>query len=158
MRGAADMAGKWKGILLVASLALNLAFFSLYLHKKFVKKMDPANENGYEQSLKLKEKQQDEIYLVTKEFNVKYIKFKQDILNKRMEIIEELGDPEFNLELLEEKTNELNDLENQLNHSFVETLIQMNTILDSQQRLNFLYQLSKNWFFLKKDSSREKHD
>ena len=152
------VAGKWKNIVLAASLALNLAFVASFVFNKIDTPKRTAPENGIEQKMQLRKDQHKAIHSITKEFNVNFLKFKQDILDKRMEIIEEVGDPEFDPATLERRTNELNDLENQLNHSFVETMVQVSNILDSQQRLNFLIKLSKNWFFLEDRPSGAKND
>jgi Spy/CpxP family protein refolding chaperone len=67
-----------------------------------------------------------------------------------------MGDTDFNLEDIEKKTGELNELENQLNLLFVETLIQINNLLEPEQRLTFLYKLSQNWFFIDKGRNDSK--
>ena len=67
-----------------------------------------------------------------------------------MDIIDELGDPAFNLENIKTKIDELNELENRLNLEFVGTMVQITNILDSKQRLDFLYKLSENWFFIQR--------
>lgn len=143
------MKNKWVKIILIASLAFNLAFISTAIYKKFfVKTKKIEREIKFEDKLQIKDMQREEMNLISKKFNINYIKFKQDILEKRMEIIEELSDPEPNFENIEKLTAELNEMENQLNTNFVDTLAHINSILDSKQRLNFLYKLSKNWFFM----------
>ena len=83
------------------------------------------------------------------DFQINLLKFKQDILEKRMDLIEELGDPEFEIENINAKVGQLNELENNLNQAFIETLIQINGTYDSKQWLNLLSKLSENWFFIK---------
>lgn len=67
-----------------------------------------------------------------------------------MDIIDELGDPASNLENIKTKIDELNKLENRLNLEFVDTMVRVTNILDSKQRLDFLYKLSENWFFIQR--------
>ncbi len=76
------------------------------------------------------------------------------ILGKRIAIVEAMGDPEFDPEDVKTKTGELNELENQLNLVFVNSLIEITNVLDNQQRLNFLIKLSRNWFFMKEKRKR----
>lgn len=69
------------------------------------------------------------------------------MLEKRIDIIELLGDPEYETEILEEKLLELNDIENELNYEFVSTLLEVSAVMDPDQWLKFLYNLSRSWFF-----------
>jgi hypothetical protein len=142
------MAGRGFKILLAASLALNLAFIASFVYKKLSPR-EPSRPRRIEFAsvIELSPQQKQEIEKISKSFRLDMVKFKQEILDKRIEIIEELGDPEANLEVVEEKTKELNQLEAQLNHRFVQTLMQVTTVMDSQQRINFLLKLSNNWFF-----------
>lgn len=139
-------------IILVASLALNTAFIVSYF---FGGKSNPEEENleEYRMDLNLQDKQQKEIEAIIKTFRINLLRFKQEILSKRMEIIEELGDPEFDPENLKAKTNELNELENQINLGFINTLIEINGALSTRQRIDFLLKLSQNWFFVKNGGS-----
>jgi Spy/CpxP family protein refolding chaperone len=104
----------------------------------------------FDAKLKLQKKQKEEIDAVIKKFRIDKLKFKQDILEKRMDIIDELGAPAFDLENINTEIGELNELENQLNLEFVDTMLQVTNILDSKQRLDFLYKLSENWFFIER--------
>jgi len=65
-----------------------------------------------------------------------------------VEIIEELGNPACDPQKVNSQNEELNGLENQLNRDFIATLLKINEILEPDQRLNLLYSLSRNWFFL----------
>ncbi len=150
------MKNRWIKIILAASLALNLAFGSTLVYKNFFKKKSlPGADIRLDTQLKLQEEQKKGIDLIIKRFRINLVRFKQDILEKRMDIIDELGNPDFDLESIKVKTEELNELEDQLNLAFVDTLVQLTHILDSRQRLNFLYELSQNWFFIKKNASNE---
>ena len=153
------MKGKWIKIIFVASLALNIAFISTSIYTNFFpKKIKPEVEVEFANGIKLNDSQKEKMNATMKNFKLELLRFKQDILEKRIDIIEELGDSEFSLENLENRASELNVLENQLNLIFVDTLVQINGILDSKQRIDFLYRLSKNWFFIENDSKGEKND
>jgi Spy/CpxP family protein refolding chaperone len=145
------MQNKWVKIILVASLAFNLAFLSTAVYKNFIAPRKNPGKLICKDELKLKEEQKEKIKRIIKEFKISLLDYKQDILDKRIAIIEAMGETEFNLEDIEKKTKELNERENQLNLLFVDTLIRINALLEPGQRLNFLYKLSQNWFFINKD-------
>ena len=145
------MRNKWIKIILAASIALNLAFVSTYIYihagaKSSHHKKPPTAHP----CLKLQEKQKKEIGIIIKKFRINKLKFKQDILEKRMDIIDELGTHDYDLEKIKTKTDELNELENRLNLDFVDTVVRITNILDSKQRLDFLYRFSENWFFIRR--------
>lgn len=149
------MAGRGFKILLVASLALNVAFVASFLYKKLTpRETRHPRRIEFASVIELNPAQKIEIEKISKRFRLDMVKYKEDILNKRIEIIEELSDPEANLEAVEEKTKELNQLEAQLNHNFVQTLMQVTTVMDSKQRINFLLKLSNHWFFRRPGASR----
>jgi len=58
------------------------------------------------------------------------MRYKQEILEKRIDIIDELGDPSFDPQTITTRTDELNQLENELNLLFVDTLIRINALLE----------------------------
>ena len=148
---------KWLKLVLTASLALNLAFAAPYIYNKFlVKDAEPVKEIKLKTTLNLREEQKEQLDTIIKKFKLSLMRYKQEILEKRIDIIDELGDPEFDPETITDCTNELNKLENELNLVFVETLVQINALLEPGQRLNFLYKLSKNWFFIGKKKAFEK--
>jgi len=163
------MNNKWIKILLVASLALNAAFAGKYIlrkinpprhqkpfHKKLVK--NPGENPGVKQirsELNLSKEQLKEVRSIIKQYRIDMLGYKQEILNQRIDIIESFSDQQFNQEDLTKKTAALNELENQLNLSFIATLVKINDLLDSQQRMDFLLKLSRNWFFID-DSGRRR--
>jgi Spy/CpxP family protein refolding chaperone len=157
------MKSKWIKILLIASLALNLAFLSTLAYRRLIalkhfhhdKEINSPMAQIIENDLELKKDQKEEIRKIIKEFELKLMDYKQQILDQRIDIVETMGDPDFNLQDLELKTSELNKLENQLNLTFVDALTRINTLLEPQQRMNFLYKLSKQWFFLPKRTPGE---
>ena len=143
------MKNKGLKILLVASIALNLAFFSGLGIKKFLNR-DKKQETvlNFRIDLNIHQNQKKHLDTIIKQFRLQLIKSKQNILEKRIEIIEELSDPEVDFGILKTKTQELNKYENQMNNIFVEALININNLLDEKQRLSFLLKLSQNWFFM----------
>jgi Spy/CpxP family protein refolding chaperone len=153
------MKAKWLKLVLAASLALNLSFAVPYIYNKFfVKHKEPEKEIKLETktTLNLQKEQKEQLSSIIKKFRLNLMRYKQEILEKRIDIIDELGDPEFDPETITTRTNELNQLENELNLFFVDTLIQINALLEPGQRLNFLYKLSKYWFFIDKRKSFRK--
>jgi Spy/CpxP family protein refolding chaperone len=151
------MNGKWLKIVLAASLALNLAFTAPYIYNKFLRKSPEPPESKHARSdLDLRQEQKDQLRAIFKDFKVHMMEFKQDILAKRIDIIDELGDPDFEPQTITTLTTQLNKLENQLNLLFVDSLIRINALLDPDQRLRFLYRVSKDWFFLDKGRSFRK--
>lgn len=149
---------KWIKILLIASLAFNLAFVISAITKKFLHNdSDSLKRTLQSPELILHNSQKNEVYAIMKQFRIRLMEFKQDILEKRMDIIEELSDPECDFNQLKNKTNELNEYENQMNNLFVETLIRINNLLDPKQRLSLLLKLSENWFFIHDPESISNH-
>lgn len=148
---------KWLKLVLVVSLAVNLAIAAPFLYRKLISKPGKSSKTiELSSGLNLGNEQKEQIDAVVKTFKLKLMQFKQDILEKRIDIIDELGDPEFEPADITARAEELNKLHNELNLLFVETLMRINALLDSEQRLNFLYRLSKDWFFLNRQL-REKH-
>jgi Spy/CpxP family protein refolding chaperone len=150
--------GTWLKLVLTASLALNLAFAAPYIYNKFiVRDEEPVEDIKLEKTtLNLRKEQKESLDSIIKKFRLSLMRYKQEILEKRIDIIDELGDPEFDPETVTARTNELSKLEKELNLLFVETLIQINALLEPGQRLNFLYKLSKNWFFINRKKTFEK--
>jgi len=83
-----------------------------------------------------------------RKFRIDSLLAKEEIRDKRVEIIEELGNPDCDPDTVQSLTGELNQLENRLNSDFVAALLKINEILEPGQRLSLLYRLSRNWFFL----------
>jgi Spy/CpxP family protein refolding chaperone len=160
------MKNKWLKIILAASLALNLAFISTTLYRVITDhaRQDISKKKRYAKTgFNLRQDQKEKIKKIVKQFRVNLLEYKQDILDKRIAIIEAMSGTETNLPDIEEKTNQLNHLENRLNMLFVEALIQINSLLEPEQRLKLLYKLSQNWFFIHKPPRRpskkgERHD
>ena len=147
------MKAKWLKLVLAASLALNLAFAAPYIYNKFLiknKELEKEIKLKTKSTLNLQKEQKDQLDSIIKKFRLNMMRYKQEILEKRIDIIDELGDPSFDPQTITTRTDELNQLENELNLLFVDTLIQINALLEPGQRLNFLYKVSKNWFFIDK--------
>jgi Spy/CpxP family protein refolding chaperone len=139
----------WKNkivpLLLTVSLALNLAFLAAFIYKKV--RHHPMPPPEFRSDFGLKTDQEAKAHDIIRKFKINSILFKEDILEKRVEIVEELGNPLCDAEKINKKTEELNQLENQLNRDFITALLKINAILEPEQRLNMLYSLSRNWFF-----------
>jgi len=133
-------------LLLTVSLALNLAFLAAFVYKK-VGRQRPAPSIDFKSDFGLKADQETKVREIVRRFKINSILFKEDILDKRVEIVEELGSPLCDAEKINKKTEELNQLENQLNRDFIAALLKINDILEPAQRLNMVYSLSRNWFF-----------
>jgi Spy/CpxP family protein refolding chaperone len=148
------MKNKWLKIILAASLALNLAFVSTAVYREVSRGRKTEKEQKHEKpfapKFNLNEDQKEKIKKIVREFKMNLLEYKTDILDKRIAIIEAMSETEFNPDDIETKTKELNRLENELNVLFVEALIQINALLEPEQRLNLLYRLSRNWFFIEK--------
>ncbi len=142
------MQNKWVKIIFTASLAFNLAFVSTAVYRKFTAPRENQGKAIYKEDIKLDGEQKEKIKQIIKQFRITLLDYKQDILDKRIAIIEAMSDTEFNLDDIEKKTKELNERENQFNFLFVDTLIRINDLLEPGQRLNFLYKLSQDWFFI----------
>ena len=135
-------------IILAGSLALNLAFAGAGIFKMV--KRDGSSDLKRPESNRpydLSQVQSVKIDEIVKNFRIKLVGNKSEVLEKRIDIIELLGDPEFKTEALENKLLELNDIENELNYEFVSTLLEISTVMDLDQWLKFLYNLSRSWFF-----------
>ena len=135
------------GLVFTVSLALNLAFLAAFAYQK-IRRHRPAPPVEFKSDFGLKAGQDAKVRGIVRKFKINSILFKEDILDKRVEIVEELGNPLCDPEKIAKKTEELNQLENQLNRDFIATLLKINEILEPDQRLNLLYSLSRNWFFL----------
>ena len=135
-------------IIFIASLAFNLAFISAGIYRTINSgKIEKSKESAFAGRYGLSEKQNISLEKIVKNFRIKLTENKSDVLEKRIDIIELLGDPEFMAETLEEELLRLNDIEAELNNAFVSTLLEISTVLDQGQWIKFLYNLSKGWFF-----------
>ncbi|MEN8221736.1 MAG: hypothetical protein ABFR36_00645 [Acidobacteriota bacterium] len=135
-------------IILAGSLALNLAFLGAGIFRMVNKDSSPDLKSPELISpYELRDDQRVKLDKIVKSFRVKLAGNKSEVLEKRIDIIELLGDPEFKTETLENKLLELNDIENELNYEFVSTLLEISTVMDINQWLKFLYNLSRSWFF-----------
>jgi uncharacterized membrane protein len=133
-------------LLLTVSLALNLAFLAGFVYRK-VRRHHPTPPLEFKSDFGLKADQEAKVRKIVRKFKINSILFKEDILDKRVEIVEELGNPLGDPEKIAKKTEELNQLENQLNRDFIAALLKINDVLEPEQRLNMIYGLSRNWFF-----------
>jgi len=140
---------KFLTFLLAISLALNLAFLAALVYKRALHKKD-----GIRPPLEMKNDfllaagQEKQVREIIHKFKINSLLAKEDTRDKRVEIIEEMGNPACDPQKVNNLTDELNQLENQLNRDFIAALLKINVILEPSQRLNLLYRLSRNWFFL----------
>ena len=146
---------KWLTFLLAVSLALNLAFLTALVYRKVHNK-----KGGIRPPLEMKNDfrlaagQEKQLREIIHKFKINSLLSKEDIRDKRVEIIEELGNPACDPKNVNKRTEELNQLENQLNLDFIAALLQIIDILEPSQRLNLLYQLSRNWFFFDREPEK----
>lgn len=148
------MKNKWLKIILVGSIALNIAFLTNigYTYFSFTAKRN-WKKYDFKEDYQLAKNQKQKIRGIMKKFRLNLVKSRSDILAKKIEIIEWIGDSEANYEDIQQEIQELNDLEKQINFAFVESLIKISDILDSKQRMNLLLKISQNWFLKKKNKS-----
>jgi Spy/CpxP family protein refolding chaperone len=140
---------KGLAFLLAVSLALNLAFLAALGYKKMLHgKTAPRPPLEMKNDFSLSAEQEKQAHAIIHKFKINSLLAKEDIRDKRVEIIEELGNPDCDPKKVNSLAGELNQLENQLNIDFIATLLNINEILEPSQRLNLLYRLSRNWFFL----------
>ena len=141
--------------LLAISLALNLAFLAALVYKKTLhKKGIPRPPLEMKNDFLLSAGQEKQVGEIIHKFKINSLQSKEDIRDKRVEIIEELGNPACDPQKIKSQNEELNQLENQLNRNFIVALLKISDVLEPSQRLNMLYRLSRSWFFL--TPSREK--
>lgn len=141
---------RWLPFLLSLSLALNLAFLAALIYKRTALKKSavrPRLEIKNDIS-NLSSAQAAQVRALVNAFKLNSLQAKENIRDKRVEIIEELGQPACDASTIASLTEELNQMENQLNRDFLAALQKINDILEPSQRLNLLYLMSRNWFFL----------
>src|SRR5512136_1257971 len=108
-------------LLLALSLALNLAFLAAIAYRRLHhRRLPPPVE--FKSDLRLTNAQDTKVREIIRNFKINSIMFKEDILDKRVQIIEELGNPLCDKALIAKRTDELNQLENQLNRDFIAAL------------------------------------
>jgi Spy/CpxP family protein refolding chaperone len=146
---------KFLTFLLAISLALNLAFFAALAYKMALHKKSAAGPPlEIKNDFRLAAGQEKQMREIIHKFKINSLLSKEDIRDKRVEIIEELGNPACDPQKVNDLTAELNQLENQLNRDFIAALLKINIILEPSQRLNLLYRLSRNWFFFNREPEK----
>lgn len=140
-------------LLLTVSLALNLAFVAAFIFQRF-RQRPPAPHPELRNDFGLSAEQDARVREIVRKFRINSILFREDILDKRVRIIEELGQPQGDREAIAARTEELNALENQLNRDFIAALLEIGDVLEPGQRLDMIYRLSRNWFFFDRDGKK----
>lgn len=146
---------KFVTFILAVSLVLNLAFltalvYKRVLHKKGVTRPPLEMKNDF----RLAAGQEKQVREIIHKFKINSLLSKEDIRDKRVEIIEEMGNSACDAQKVNSLTDELNLLENQLNRDFIAAMLKINIILEPSQRLNLLYRLSRNWFFFNREPDK----
>ncbi len=133
-------------LLLAVSLALNLAFLSFLVSQR-LRRHRPAPPFAPRSEIGLRADQDTRVRGIVRSFKLASLQYKEDILDKRVAIIEELGGPRPDRAAIAARTEELNALEAQLNRDFIAALLRVADVLDPGQRLDMIYHLSRGWFF-----------
>lgn len=140
---------RWLTFLLAVSLALNLAFLAALVYRRMLHERSvPRPPLELKNDFNLSADQEKQVRAIIHKFKINSLLAKEDIRDKRVEIIEELGNPACDPQKVNSQNEELNVLENQLNRDFIAALLKINATLEPSQRLNLLYSVSRNWFFL----------
>ncbi len=141
------MKNRWLTALLVSSLALNLALLGAAAWRRLHAPQRPAfRPPSLRLGLPLGEEQRRHVQPLLRQFKLRSIIAREDILAKRVQILEALGDPGADAAAVKGLTDELNKLENDLNQDFIDTLLAVSEKLEPPQRLNLLYRLSRSWY------------
>ncbi len=134
--------------ILIASLSFNLAFVSLGIYKRFIEeKKGNVIETKKGSLSELSSDNRREVEKIIDKFNKKMVNYRSEILDKRIDIIQEMGNPEFTSESVKSKIQELNKIENEMNDVFIDTLVDISSAISQKNWLKFLYNLSRSWFF-----------
>ncbi len=140
-------------ILLIASIAINIVYIikssSIEEKKQAIKQNLIIKKPVIKDIPNLSNIQKKQLRKIIKEFKITLSDYKNQILAKRIDIIDELSNPDFSLEELKKATTELNKSENELNFYFVESLGKINRVMNPEQRMKLLIKFSRYWFFLK---------
>ncbi len=140
---------KWLFLGLLVSLAVNLALVASLIYGRIEARRPPSlPPPHFRNDFQVPPEKRQQVHSLIHGFRIRSLELKEEILTKRVEIIEELGNPDSNPDTIKIKTAELNQLESQLNDAFINILQQISDLLDPGQRLNLLYRLGQNWFFI----------
>ena len=140
-------------IFLAASIAVNIVF--IIKLTRVEEETQPIKQNLIVKKPVIKDIpnlskiQKTQLRKIIKEFKITLSDYKNQILAKRIDIIDELSNPDFSLEELKKATTELNKSENELNLYFVESLGKISSVMNPEQRMKLLIKFSRYWFFLK---------
>jgi len=138
--------------LLLASLAVNVALALTFFHHRRPSRRPPPpvidRPVEIPADLDIHDDQRQALQEMIRRYRVDSLPIREDIMDRRVAIIEELGRPDFDPAAVRTMVGELNALEKTLNERFIDLLLQVGEMLDSRQRLHLLYRLSREWFHL----------
>ncbi len=150
--------------LLLASLAINVALaLALCDHRRASFRRRPHPPPPVDRQVELppdldiRASQRQALQEMVRSYKVDSIPIREDIMDQRVAIIEELGRPDYDADTVRTMVGELNELEKALNQRFADLLLQAGGVLDSQQRLRLLYRLSREWFRFGPESDQGGH-
>jgi Spy/CpxP family protein refolding chaperone len=154
------MGNRLKRTIIILSLTLNVLLVSFLIIKVLIPTLE-HNKRFHKRSLfsgknlTLSVEQKEGIENILKEFRVNLISYKQEMINKRTGIIDQLSSPEPDLDLIRNYVEESNKLESDLNLEFVEVLINLSNILGPGQNIDFLLKISRRWLRFGRIPSKE---
>ena len=154
------MQNRLKKTLIIISVTLNLLLVSFLVIRVLIPTLQHSKRLVRpslfsDKNLNLNPEQKIEIEELLKEFSVNLVSIKQEMINKRMGIIDELSSPEPNLDLISSYVEESNKLESDLNLGFVEVLINVSNILGPGQNIDFLLKISRRWLHFGRIPNKE---
>lgn len=145
---------RWRVLvaLLLASLAVNVALTLAFFHHRRPSRPPPPpvidRPVEIPTDLDIRADQRQALQEMIRRYRVDSLPLREDIMERRVAIIEELGRPDYDPAAIRTMVGELNALEKTLNERLIDLLLQVGEVLDSRQRLHLLYQLSRDWFHL----------
>ncbi|HNX97998.1 MAG TPA: periplasmic heavy metal sensor [Candidatus Aminicenantes bacterium] len=145
---------RWRVLvaLLLASLAVNVALTLAFFHHRRPSRPPPPpvidRPVEIPADLDIRADQRQALQEMIRRYRVDSLPLREDIMERRVAIIEELGRPDYDPAAVRTMVGELNALEKTLNERLIDLLLQVGEVLDSRQRLHLLYRLSRDWFHL----------
>ncbi len=133
--------------LLIISILFNIFFSIGFLHQKIRK--PPAHASHFFKSeipdLNLNNESKLKLLDLINAFKIEEAYKKELLFDKRSRIIDELAKPQPDFNNLDILLNSLNQLENELNRSFIDLLIETSLLLEEREKLATLSFISRSW-------------